>query len=101
MPIGHFLTFAIFINDKKTCQAIIIKIAFFYTGYKICRAAFAFIYDTCIKTVQEIGRDLDKNGMRARVHGLRGKPRANALTAKQTEDIARFLLRYCAKNTGT
>ena len=71
---------------------------FFFRGRRVCRRTFCFLHGIDKQKLQVIGRSLDRDGLKPRVHGLKGKAPCNSLAMEERSYIVSFLKNYAEKN---
>ena len=69
---------------------------FFFRGNRVCRKTFCFLHCIDKQKLQVIGRSLDSDGLKPRVHGLSGKQPYNSMTFDERKYIHTFLNNYAS-----
>ncbi|XP_053373982.1 uncharacterized protein LOC128546730 [Mercenaria mercenaria] len=71
---------------------------FYLSGKRVCRATFCFAHGIDKKKLQAVGRSLDVDGFKPRIHGRKGVQPSHSLTFEDRERIKTFICRYARDN---
>jgi hypothetical protein len=88
-------------RGKQSSERVRPSQKYVFKGEQVCQAIFCFVHDVGKQKLQAIGRSLDQDGLKARVHGNKHKLPHNSLTFTDRQNVVQFLHMYASENAVT